>query len=114
MMGILFVFVSLIFNASPLSIYIFRTFAVINKEMSSTGTPRCVVGKDVFEVYIESFSICEMFMVISDYLIGKRVASTPYLPKSMSCLQPQYCHLRLYNNTPGIEYVSNLPTFEVL
>eukprot|EP00057_Strongylocentrotus_purpuratus_P006668 XP_011661142.1 PREDICTED: uncharacterized protein LOC105436832 [Strongylocentrotus purpuratus] len=77
---------------------------VINKNMSSTGTPRCVVGKDVFVVYIDSFSICEMFMVISDYLIGKRVASTPYLPNSMSCLQPQYCHLRLYNDTPGIEY----------
>ncbi|XP_011662655.1 uncharacterized protein LOC105437581 [Strongylocentrotus purpuratus] len=44
-----------------------------------------------------------MFMVISDYLIGKRVASTPYLPKSMSRLLPQYCHLRLYNDTPGLE-----------
>lgn len=41
-------------------------------------------------------------MVISDYLIGKCVASTPYLPKSMSRLQSQYCHLRLYNDTPGL------------
>ncbi|XP_030849633.1 UNC5C-like protein [Strongylocentrotus purpuratus] len=76
---------------------------IIKKEMSSTGTPRCIVGKDVFEVYITNFSICEMFMVISDNLIGKRVASTPYLPKSMSHLHSKYCHLRLYNDTPGTE-----------
>eukprot|EP00057_Strongylocentrotus_purpuratus_P012607 XP_011667081.1 PREDICTED: uncharacterized protein LOC105439600 isoform X1 [Strongylocentrotus purpuratus] len=42
-------------------------------------------------------------MVISEYFIGKRVASTPYLPKSMSRLQSQYCHLRLYNDTPGLQ-----------
>eukprot|EP00057_Strongylocentrotus_purpuratus_P010464 XP_011664938.1 PREDICTED: uncharacterized protein LOC105438614 [Strongylocentrotus purpuratus] len=44
-----------------------------------------------------------MFMVITDSFIGKRIASTPYLPKSMSRLQPQHCHLRLYNDTPGLE-----------
>ena len=97
-----------------LSINIFHTFAVTKEELSSTGTPRCVVRKDELEVYIDHFSICEMFMVISDYLIGKRVASTPYLPKSMSRLLPQYCHLRLYNDTPGLEDVSNLPTFIIL
>ncbi|XP_030849710.1 uncharacterized protein LOC100888977 [Strongylocentrotus purpuratus] len=76
---------------------------VTKEELSLTGTPRCVVRKDDLEVYINHFSICEMFMVISDYLIGKRVASTPFLPKSMSRLQPQHCHLRLYNDTPGLE-----------
>eukprot|EP00057_Strongylocentrotus_purpuratus_P027416 XP_011681890.1 PREDICTED: uncharacterized protein LOC105446584 [Strongylocentrotus purpuratus] len=76
---------------------------VTKEELSSTGTPSCVVQKDVLEVYINHFSICEMFMVISDYFIGKRVASTPYLPISMSRLEPQYCHLRLYNDTPGLE-----------
>ncbi|XP_030836991.1 uncharacterized protein LOC115922328 [Strongylocentrotus purpuratus] len=76
---------------------------VTKKELSSTGIPRCVVRKDDLDVYIDHFSICEMFMVISDYLIGKRVATTPYLPKSMSRHQPQYCHLRLYNDTPGLD-----------
>ena len=95
-----------LFLSFSFSIKIFRTFAVTKEELSSTGTPSCVVQKDVLEVYINHFSICEMFMVISDYFIGKRVASTPYLPISMSRLEPQYCHLRLYNDTPGLENVS--------
>ncbi|XP_030837285.1 netrin receptor UNC5B-b [Strongylocentrotus purpuratus] len=75
---------------------------VTKKELSSTGSPRCIVRANDLEVYITHFSIYEMFMAISDYLIGKRVASTPYLPKLMSRLQPQYCHLRLFNDTPGL------------
>ncbi|XP_063957137.1 uncharacterized protein LOC129263279 isoform X2 [Lytechinus pictus] len=76
---------------------------VTKEELSPTGMPRCVVRQDMIEVYINHFSICEMFVVISDYFLGKRVASTPYLPKSLSRLQPQCCHLRLYNDTPGLE-----------
>nr|XP_054775268.1 uncharacterized protein LOC129283511 [Lytechinus pictus] len=76
---------------------------VTKEELLRTGIPRCVVRQDIIEVYINHFSICEMFMVISDYFLGKLVASTPYLPKSLSRLQPECCHLRLCNDTPGLE-----------
>ena len=66
-----------------------------------------MIRKDTFELYVDHFSIFQVIMSqISQYIYGKRMASTPYLPRAMLRSESHLCHLRVYNDNQGLESVS--------